>query len=73
MSIVDNATVFKFVLHFDSDCRSEDRQERYVIAMSENEAIEKFDAYLQKQAAKGFQMPYCYSFYPTVELQNAIM
>ena len=33
MDIVTNATVFKFVLHFDSDCRPEDRQERYVVAM----------------------------------------
>lgn len=73
MSIVDNATVFKFVLHFDSDCKPEDRQERYVVALSEEEAIQKFAAYLDKQAKAGFLKPYCYSFYPTVEIDYCIM
>ena len=73
MSIIDNATVFKFVLHFDSDCRPEDRQERYVVATSEEEAMDKFNLYLLQQEKAGFQKPYCYSFYPTVEIDNAII
>ena len=73
MDIVTNATVFKFVLHFDSDCRPEDRQERYVVAMSEAEAIDKFSLYMMKQAEAGFMKPYCYSFYPTVEIDYCIM
>ena len=73
MSIVDNATVFKFVMHFDSDCHPEDRQERYVVALSEEEAIQKFATYLDKQAKAGFLKPYCYSFYPTVEIDYCIM
>ena len=73
MSIVNNATVFKFVLHFDSDCKPEDRQERYVVATSQEEAIQKFATYLDKQAKAGFLKPYCYSFYPTVEIDYVIM
>ena len=73
MDIIDNATVFKFVLHFDSDCNPEFRQERYVVATSEDEAMEKFNAYLEKQARNGFQKPYCYSFYPTVEIDYCIV
>lgn len=73
MNIIDNATVYKFVLHFDSDCKPEDRQERYVVATSEDEAMDKFNAYLEKQARNGFMMPYCYSFYPTVEIDYCIM
>lgn len=73
MNIVDNATVFKFVLHFDSDFRPEYCQERYVVAMTEQEAMDKFHAYLDNQAKAGFQKPYCYSFYPTVEIDYCIM
>lgn len=73
MNIVDNATVFKFIMHFDADCNPEYRQERYVVAMTEDEAIDKFNTYLDKQAAAGFQKPYCYSFYPTVEIDYCIM
>lgn len=73
MNIIDNATVFKFVMHFDSDCDPMFRQERYVAATSEQEAMEKFDAYLRKQAEAGFQKPYTYSFYPTVEIDYIIM
>ena len=73
MDIVTNATVFKFVMHFDSDCRPEDKQERYVIAMSEEEAMDKFHLYLKMQAEAGFMKPYCYSFYPTVEIDYCIM
>ena len=73
MDIVTNATVFKFVLHFDSDCRPDDRQERYVVAMSEAEAMDKFNLYLLQQEKAGFHKPYCYSFYPTVEIDYCIM
>ena len=73
MEIIDNATVFKFVLHFDSDCRPEDRQERNGVANSQEEAIQKFATYLDKQAKAGFLKPYCYSFYPTVEIDHIIM
>jgi hypothetical protein len=73
MDIIDNATVFKFVLHFDSDCRPEDRQERYVVATSEAEAMDKFNLYLLRQEKAGFMKPYCYSFYPTVEIDYCIM
>lgn len=73
MNIVTNATVFKFVMHFDSDCRPEDRQERYVVAMTEDEAIDKFNLYLLQQEKAGFQKPYCYSFYPTVEIDHCIL
>ena len=73
MDIVTNATVFKFVLHFDSDCRPDDRQERYVVAMSEAEAMDKFNLYLLQQEKAGFQKPYCYSFYPTVEIDYCIV
>lgn len=73
MNITTDATVFKFVLHFDSDCRPEDRQERYVVANSEDEAIDKFHTYLDHQAKNGFMKPYCYSFYPTVEINYVIV
>ncbi len=71
--MITNATVFTFVVHFDADCDPQFRQERYVVAHTEDEAIEKFNAYLEMQAENGFQKPYCYSFYPTVELQNVIV
>ena len=73
MDIVTNATVFKFVLHFDSDCRPDDRQDRYVVSMSEAEAMDKFNLYLLQQEKAGFQKPYCYSFYPTVEIDYCIV
>lgn len=73
MTITNNATLFKFVMHFDSDCRPEDRQERYVAANSEAEAMDKFNLYLLQQEKAGFQKPYCYSFYPTVEIDYIIM
>lgn len=68
-----NATLFKFVMQFDSDCNPEYRQERYVAATSEEEAIDKFNRYLTQQARAGFQKPYSYSFYPTVEIDYIIM
>lgn len=73
MSITDNATVYKFVLHFDRDCKPEDSQVRYVAATSEEEAIQKFATYLDKQAKAGFMKPCCYSYFPTVEIDYIIM
>lgn len=73
MDIVTNATVYKFVMHFDSDFRPEGKQERYVVAMSEEEAMDKFHLYLEAQAEAGFMKPYCYSFYPTVEIDYVIV
>lgn len=73
LNIIDNAAVFKFIMHFDSDCDTMFRQERYVAATSDEEAMDKFDAYLRKQEEAGFQKPYAYSLYPTVEIDYIIM
>lgn len=66
-------TVFTFILNLDPDCDPQDRQERYVVADSEDEAIEKFHQYLMHQKALGFAEPASYSYYPTVELMNVIV
>ena len=71
--VIDNAVVFKFVMHFDADCDPMFRQERYVVALTGDEAMEKFHQYLERQHELGFQKPYCYSFYPEVEIGNAIV
>ena len=73
MNIIDNATVFKFVMHFDSDCNPQFRQERYVVAMNQEQAIAKFNVQLWNQANAGFQKPYSYTYYPTVEIDYCIM
>ena len=70
---MNNHTVFKFTMFFDGDFRPEDRQERYVVAKTEAEAIDKFNKYLQHQADAGFAKPAAYSYYPTVEIDYVIV
>ncbi len=70
---MNDHTVFKFVMFFDSECRPEDRQERYVVAKTEDEAIQKFNKYLKHQAEAGFAKPTSYSYYPTVEIEYVIV
>ena len=70
---MNNHTVFKFTMFFDGDFRPEDRQERYVGAKTEAEAIDKFNKYLQHQADAGFAKPTAYSYYPTVEIDYVIV
>lgn len=70
---MNDHTVFKFTMFFDGDFRPEDRQERYVVAKTEDEAIEKFRKYLQHQAANGFAKPTAYSYHPTVEIDYVIV
>lgn len=67
---MNNHTVFKFAMFFDEDFSY--KQERYVVAETEEEAIEKFHNYLNYMAANGFQAPRSYSAYPVVEIDYVI-
>jgi len=65
--------VYKFTMFFDGDFRPQDRQERFVVAETETEAIQKFNKYLEQQAAAGFAKPTAYSYLPTVEIDYVIV
>lgn len=66
-------SVYTFTLFFNNEYLPEDRQERYVVAETEEDAIDKFHQYLDQQKADGFAAPTHYSYYPTVELANIIV
>lgn len=59
---MNNQTVFKFKVFF-----GDDAQERYVVAKTEDEALEKLEAYFADLAASGFATPTCIADYPTVD------
>ena len=66
-------SVYKFTMFFDNEFPPEDRQERYVVAATEDDAIDKFHQYLDQLKEKGFAVPTHYSDYPTVELEYVIV
>lgn len=63
-------SVFKFTMFFGSVV---DREERYVVAETEAEAIEKFKKYLHYRSEHGCAKPISYSHDPTVEIDYVIV
>lgn len=64
-------TVFCFKIRFEYDDPC-DTQERYVLANTEEEAIEKMFQYRTEMIKKG-TANFIFSFNPTVELENVIV
>lgn len=62
-------TVFVFQIHY--EIGDEFPQERYVIAETEEQAIEKLNRHFETQRKEGFAVPESIS-YPIVELNNVI-
>ena len=63
--------VFCFKIRFEYDDPF-DKQERYVLANTEEEAIEKMLQYRTEMIKKGTRN-FIFSFSPTVELENVIV
>ena len=68
--MTETMTVFKFKIFF--DVGDTDAQVRYVVAETEEEAIAKFEAYLEKKTSAGMMKPWAYSLNPTVEIDEVI-
>ena len=58
-------SVFEFKMFFGDDLL--DPQVRYVVAKSEDEAIDKMEAYMDFLKANALAVPTHYSDYPTVD------
>ena len=62
-------TVFRFTIYYPN---SDDTQVRYVIAETEEEAIEKMEEYRRSVRYDG-GASFDFSYNPTVELENVII
>ena len=67
---MDSKTVFRFHVYFESDKAC--IQQRFVVADSEEEAIEKIEKYSDDLVAKGFDRLIWLGCAPTVELEYVI-